>query len=101
MITPAQPGAPSVRSFQEIAWKRNGKWVGSLWNRQTKGPGRPPGLCIASLAADDAVLLVVVRRLGVVSHVHGRVAPHLGVDVKAITDIHLNVITNSYDRVYI
>ena len=29
-------------SFHQIPRRFNGEWVGSLWNRETKGAGRPP-----------------------------------------------------------
>ena len=42
VITPGQPGGPSVGNFHQITHNFNGKRAGILWNRQAKGGGWPP-----------------------------------------------------------
>jgi hypothetical protein len=43
VITPAQPGWPTVGNFHQIPCKFNWKWAGIRWDRQAKRAGRPPG----------------------------------------------------------
>ena len=42
VMTPAQPGGPLIDSCHQIPCKFNGKWVGTLCNREAKGARRPP-----------------------------------------------------------
>ena len=37
----SQGAGAAVGGFHQIAYRTNGKWVGTLWNRQTKGAGQP------------------------------------------------------------
>ena len=42
VIPPGQPGGPSIDNCHQIPCKFNGKWVGTLCNREAKGTRRPP-----------------------------------------------------------
>jgi hypothetical protein len=44
VITPGQPGGPTVGNVHQIERILNGKWVGILRNRQAKGAVRPAAL---------------------------------------------------------